>query len=154
MQLAKKAGTNPRDLGTIVAERLATRDGIDEATVAGPGFVNIRLAAGAAGELARTILNAGREYGRSNSTPGSVNLEFVSANPTGPIHLGGVRWAAVGDSLARRLEAAGSTVTREYYFNDHGSQIDRFSESLVRAVRKPPRRAMAAPTSPTLQSAS
>ncbi|AZQ77121.1 MULTISPECIES: arginine--tRNA ligase [Flaviflexus] len=135
MQLAKKAGTNPRDLGTIVAERLATRDGIDEATVAGPGFVNIRLAAGAAGELARTILNAGREYGRSNSTPGSVNLEFVSANPTGPIHLGGVRWAAVGDSLARLLEAAGSTVTREYYFNDHGSQIDRFSESLLARAR-------------------
>ncbi|MEZ7897953.1 MAG: arginine--tRNA ligase [Flaviflexus sp.] len=135
MQLAKKAGTNPRELGTILAERLESQEGIDEATVAGPGFVNIRLAAGAAGELARTILNAGREYGRSNAAPGAVNLEFVSANPTGPIHLGGVRWAAVGDSLARLLEAAGATVTREYYFNDHGAQIDRFSESLLARAR-------------------
>lgn len=135
MQLAKKAGTNPRELGTIIAQRLEQEDGVDEASVAGPGFVNIRLAAGAAGELARTILNAGREYGRSDSTPGTVNLEFVSANPTGPIHLGGVRWAAVGDSLARLLEAAGATVTREYYFNDHGAQIDRFSESLLARAR-------------------
>lgn len=131
MQLAKKAGTNPRDLGTLLAERLETREGIDSASVAGPGFINIRLAKGAAGELARTILTAGAEYGRSNAQAGAVNLEFVSANPTGPIHLGGVRWAAVGDSLARLLEATGSTVTREYYFNDAGAQIDRFSESLL-----------------------
>ena len=73
--------------------------------------------------------------GEATPRPGSVNLEFVSANPTGPIHLGGVRWAAVGDSLARLLEAAGSTVTREYYFNDHGSQIDHFSESLLARAR-------------------
>lgn len=131
MQLAKKAGTNPRDLGTLLAERLERREGIDSASVAGPGFINIRLAKDAAGELARTILTAGAEYGRSNAQAGAVNLEFVSANPTGPIHLGGVRWAAVGDSLARLLEATGSTVTREYYFNDAGAQIDRFSESLL-----------------------
>ncbi|WP_182354448.1 arginine--tRNA ligase [Flaviflexus huanghaiensis] len=138
MQLAKKAGTNPRDLGTILADRLAHRDGIESATVAGPGFVNIRLAAGAAGELARTILTEGAEYGRSTTHPGAVNLEFVSANPTGPIHLGGVRWAAVGDSLARLLEATGSTVTREYYFNDAGAQIDRFSESLLARAKGEP----------------
>lgn len=138
MQLAKKAGTNPRDLGTLLAERLETREGIDSASVAGPGFINIRLAKGAAGELARTILTAGAEYGRSSAQAGTVNLEFVSANPTGPIHLGGVRWAAVGDSLARLLEATGSTVTREYYFNDAGAQIDRFSESLLARAKGEP----------------
>lgn len=138
MQLAKKAGANPRDLATVVAERLGNKDGIDNASVAGPGFINIKLAAGAAGELARTILTAGYEYGRSNGQAGTVNLEFVSANPTGPIHLGGVRWAAVGDSLARLLEAAGSTVTREYYFNDAGAQIDRFSESLLARAKGEP----------------
>ena len=138
MQLAKKAGANPRDLGAILAERLAEKDGIENATVAGPGFVNIKLAAGAAGELARTILAAGASYGRSKTEAGTVNLEFVSANPTGPIHLGGVRWAAVGDSLARLLEAAGSTVTREYYFNDAGAQIDRFSESLLARAKGEP----------------
>lgn len=138
MQLAKKAGTNPRELGTLIAERLGKADGIDSASVAGPGFINIKVAAGAAGELARTILSAGFEYGRSNGQAGAVNLEFVSANPTGPIHLGGVRWAAVGDSLARLLEAAGSTVTREYYFNDAGTQIDRFAESLLARAKGEP----------------
>ncbi|MCI7551587.1 MAG: arginine--tRNA ligase, partial [Arcanobacterium sp.] len=132
MQLAKKAGTNPRALAQILAERLTANDGVAGVEVAGPGFLNITLNAAAAGELARTILDAGENYGRSDAKQGnSVNLEFVSANPTGPIHIGGARWAAVGDSLARILEASGQKVTREYYFNDHGSQIDRFSLSLL-----------------------
>jgi len=136
MQLAKKAGMNPRAFAEIVAARLLTVDGIEAADVAGPGFLNIRLGAGAAGELARSIVEAGEDYGRGESFAGvHVNVEFVSANPTGPIHLGGTRWAAVGDSLSRLLEFHGATVTREYYFNDHGVQIDRFAASLLAAIR-------------------
>ncbi len=135
MQLAKKAGLGPRAFAEIVAKRLLTVDGIDAADVAGPGFLNIRLAAGAAGELARSIVEEGEDYGRGESFQGvHVNVEFVSANPTGPIHLGGTRWAAVGDSLSRLLEFHGATVTREYYFNDHGVQIDKFAESLLAAI--------------------
>ncbi|GIG55440.1 arginine--tRNA ligase [Demequina activiva] len=135
MQLAKKAGTNPREFATTLVERLADVDGIETAEVAGPGFINIRLAASAAGELARGIVDLGADYGRGESLTGStVNVEFVSANPTGPIHLGGTRWAAVGDSIARLLEFHGARVIREYYFNDHGSQIDRFAESLYAVV--------------------
>ena len=136
MQLAKKAGTSPRALGELLAERLGAVDGIDSVEVAGPGFLNVRLSAGAAGELVRTILEAGDAYGTNDSLAGNhVNLEYVSANPTGPVHLGGARWAAVGDSLARILSACGATVTREYYFNDHGTQIDRFARSLLAAAR-------------------
>jgi len=132
MQLAKKAGTNPRAFAELLVARLVTVDGIASAEVAGPGFINIRLAAGAAGELARTIVKAGADYGRGDSMSGThVNVEFVSANPTGPIHLGGTRWAAVGDSLSRLLEFHGAQVTREYYFNDHGVQIDNFAASLL-----------------------
>lgn len=131
MRLAKKAGMNPREFAQMLADRLAEKAGISEVEVAGPGFINIRLDAASAGELARTILEAGSEYGHNDSKAGAhVNLEYVSANPTGPIHLGGARWAAVGDSMARLLRAAGADVTREYYFNDHGSQIDRFARSL------------------------
>ncbi|MBR6458860.1 MAG: arginine--tRNA ligase, partial [Actinomycetaceae bacterium] len=132
MQLAKRAGMNPRELAELIAEVLRETDGIAEADIAGPGFLNIRLSAASAGELARSIVEAGLEYGRSAANSGAhVNLEYVSANPTGPIHIGGARWAAVGDCLARVLSATGATVTREYYFNDHGNQIDRFSESLL-----------------------
>ena len=132
MQLAKRAGTNPRALAELLASRLAAHEGIDAAEVAGPGFLNIRLSAASAGELARTILEAGADYGRSTGLAGkTVNLEYVSANPTGPIHIGGARWAAVGDTLARVLSFAGSNVVREYYFNDHGNQIDHFSASLL-----------------------
>ncbi len=132
MQLAKKAGTNPRAFAELLVARLLTVEGIASAEVAGPGFINIRLAAGAAGELARTIVKSGVDYGRGDSMSGThVNVEFVSANPTGPIHLGGTRWAAVGDSLSRLLEFHGAQVTREYYFNDHGVQIDNFAASLL-----------------------
>jgi arginyl-tRNA synthetase len=136
LQTAKKAGTNPRELGTWLAEALAATDGIDEATVAGPGFINIRLAADAQARLVPEILAAGDTYGSGDEYAGQkINLEFVSANPTGPIHLGGTRWAAVGDSLGRILVARGAAVTREYYFNDHGTQIDRFARSLVAAAK-------------------
>jgi len=132
MQLGKKAGTNPRAFAEELASRLKAAPGIAKVDVAGPGFLNITLDAAAAGELARGIVSAGPAYGRSEALTGEkINLEFVSANPTGPIHIGGVRWAAVGDSLARVLQAAGADVTREYYFNDHGSQIDRFAQSLL-----------------------
>lgn len=139
MQLAKRAGTNPRQLGTWLAEALATQEGIDEATVAGPGFINIRLAAAAQGKIVADILEAGASFGTGDELFGtSINLEFVSANPTGPIHLGGTRWAAVGDSLGRVLAARGAKVTREYYFNDHGAQIDRFARSLQAAAKGQP----------------
>ncbi|WP_210729242.1 arginine--tRNA ligase [Actinomyces procaprae] len=136
MQLAKKAGTNPRALAQLLAERVGALDGVASAEVAGPGFLNIRLDAASAGELARTILTASTAYGTNASLAGQhINLEYVSANPTGPVHLGGARWAAVGDSLARIMAACGAEVTREYYFNDHGTQIDRFARSLLAAAR-------------------
>lgn len=132
MQLAKKAGTTPRALAEMVAARLMELPGIARVDVAGPGFLNITLDTAAAGELARTVVEAGPGYGRGTALAGErINLEFVSANPTGPLHIGGVRWAAVGDALARLLQAAGADVAREYYFNDHGSQIDRFARSLL-----------------------
>ncbi|MFB9954483.1 arginine--tRNA ligase [Cellulomonas denverensis] len=136
LQLAKKAGTNPRAFAEELTRRLADVPGIAKVDIAGPGFLNITLDAAAAGELARSIVDTGAGYGRGESQRGqSVNLEFVSANPTGPIHIGGARWAAVGDSLARILSAAGADVTREYYFNDHGAQIDRFARSLLARAR-------------------
>ena len=131
MQLAKRAGLAPRAFAEILAEALRLVEGIDSIDIAGPGFINIRLGAASAGELARTIVQAADSYGSNSSLAGtSINLEYVSANPTGPVHLGGARWAAVGDSLARLMTASGAKVTREYYFNDHGSQIDRFAKSL------------------------
>lgn len=139
LQVAKKAGVNPRELATWLAEALAESDAIDVAEIAGPGFLNIRLAAAAQGEIVAKIAAAGEQYGHGEAMADvKVNLEFVSANPTGPIHLGGTRWAAVGDSLGRIFEAAGAVVTREYYFNDHGGQIDRFARSLVAAAKGEP----------------
>ncbi len=134
MRLAKPLGANPRELATEIAEAASGIDGVASAEVAGPGFINFRLDAAAAGQLAKTIVDAGEAFGNGSMYTGiPINLEFVSANPTGPIHMGGVRWAAVGDSLARILAAEGADVTREYYFNDHGSQIDRFARSLLAA---------------------
>jgi arginyl-tRNA synthetase len=132
LQLAKAAGRPPRDVAAVLADRLRAVPGVTTVDIAGPGFLNITLDAAAQGELARTIVQAGPQYGTSDTLAGhNVNLEFVSANPTGPIHIGGTRWAAVGDSLGRVLEASGARVTREYYFNDHGAQIDRFARSLL-----------------------
>jgi len=139
LQVAKKVGMNPRELAQLLADVLANHPAIDTAEIAGPGFINLRLASDAQGQLVATILEAGEQFGHSELYDGQViNLEFVSANPTGPIHLGGTRWAAVGDSLGRVLEASGAKVTREYYFNDHGGQIDRFARSLVAAAKGEP----------------
>ncbi|WP_032389963.1 arginine--tRNA ligase [Rhodococcoides fascians] len=139
LQVAKKAGANPRDFAGWLAEALAADAAIASADVAGPGFLNIRLAAAAQGEIVARVLAAGPEFGNGSSMAGKkVNLEFVSANPTGPVHLGGTRWAAVGDALGRILTAHGAEVTREYYFNDHGAQIDRFSRSLIAAAKGEP----------------
>lgn len=132
MQLAGKFSLNPRAFAEILAAELKLEAAIEKVDVAGPGFINITLSAAAAGELAKAIVAAGEKYGRGSDLVGvKLNLEFVSANPTGPIHMGGTRWAAVGDSLARVFEAQGAEVTREYYFNDHGAQIDRFARSLL-----------------------
>ncbi len=131
LQLAKPAGQQPRTVAEILATRLRRHDGIAEVEIAGPGFLNVRLASGALGEVAREIVKRGKAYGRSSTNERShMNVEFVSANPTGPIHIGGVRWAAVGDALARLFEATGADVEREYYVNDAGAQIDRFAASL------------------------
>jgi arginyl-tRNA synthetase len=139
LQIAKGAGMPPREVATRLAARLASVEGIKSVDVAGPGFLNITVEAASAGELARTIVRTGATYGHNDSEAGHViNLEFVSANPTGPIHLGGTRWAAVGDALARILEFSGAEVTREYYFNDHGAQIDRFARSLLAAAKGDP----------------
>jgi arginyl-tRNA synthetase len=132
MKLAKRAGANPRELAEEIAAGARGLTGVASVDVAGPGFINITLDAAAAGALAKTIVEAGPEYGTGDLYAGvRINLEFVSANPTGPLHIGGVRWAAVGDSLARIFQAEGGLVTREYYFNDHGAQIDRFARSLL-----------------------
>lgn len=139
MQLAGKCGLKPRDFAELLAPELAKADGVEKVEIAGPGFINIFVSDAAAGALAREIVEAGDSYGRSAELSGvKLNLEFVSANPTGPIHLGGTRWAAVGDSLARILEFVGAEVTREYYFNDHGAQIDRFARSLLAAAKGEP----------------
>jgi arginyl-tRNA synthetase len=132
MQQAAKFGLNPRAFAELLAAELNQVDAIDKVDIAGPGFINITLSAAAAGELAKSIVEAGASFGRGADLAGvKLNLEFVSANPTGPIHMGGTRWAAVGDSLARIFQAQGAEVTREYYFNDHGAQIDRFARSLL-----------------------
>ena len=136
LQIAKQAGKSPRDVADTLAGLIRAVAGIERVDVAGPGFLNIVLKSDAAGQLAWHIVQAGASFGRAATKQAErINLEFVSANPTGPIHLGGTRWAAVGDSLARILTAAGFDVTREYYFNDHGAQIDRFARSLLARAR-------------------
>jgi arginyl-tRNA synthetase len=136
MQMAGKFGMNPRAFAELLAPELEGLDGVSKVDIAGPGFINLTLSAAAAGEAAKTIVEAGAAFGRGHDLAGiKLNLEFVSANPTGPIHLGGTRWAAVGDSLARVLQAQGAEVTREYYFNDHGAQIDRFARSLMASAK-------------------
>ena len=114
MQLGKRVGMVPRDLATEIATALGASEGIEEATIAGPGFINIRLASDAQGKIVEDVLAAGEKWGHADFNSNlDVNLEFVSANPTGPIHLGGTRWAAVGDALGRVLSATGAKVTRE-----------------------------------------
>ncbi|HEU0131978.1 MAG TPA: arginine--tRNA ligase [Mycobacteriales bacterium] len=136
LQLAKPAGRPPRDVAALLARHLSAADGIAGVEVAGPGFLNITLADDALGRLAGTIVAAGPAYGRTDAGAGRrVNLEFVSANPTGPMHVGHARWAACGDALGRLLEATGHAVTREFYVNDAGAQTDRLATSLLSRAR-------------------
>ena len=139
LTLAKQAGVPPRELATALAEALAACEGIDSAEIAGPGFVNIRLENAAQGELARGIVTAGAAFGTGVALAGrTVNVEFISANPTGPLHLGHTRWAAVGDAIARVLAAAGATVAKEFYINDRGVQMDKFGASVMAAAHGRP----------------
>lgn len=135
MQWASRAGMRPRDLAEAIAEPLRAVDGIQAVEVAGPGFLNVVLDAAASGAVVPDILAAGDRYGASDALAGTpINLEFVSANPTGPLHLGHTRWAALGDSIARLLRFAGADLTTEYYINDFGSQMDTFASSIYHRV--------------------
>ena len=139
LALAKQAGIPPRDLASLLAERLSALPGVASAEVAGPGFVNVRLDTAAQGEVARTAVMSGPGWGRSQTMAGrTVNVEFISANPTGPIHLGHTRWAAIGDAIARVLAAAGAEVTKEFYVNDRGVQMDKFGASVMAAANGRP----------------
>lgn len=136
MKVAKQLGSNPRDIAVELSGALGSVSGIRSLDVAGPGFINITLDAGAAGEILATIIDQGESFGTNDELAGeSINLEFVSANPTGPLHIGHTRWAALGDSLARVLKAAGASVASEFYINDAGAQMDAFGESILAALR-------------------
>jgi arginyl-tRNA synthetase len=135
LQLAKAAGRQPREVAELLAVRLRETPGVAKVDVAGPGFLNVTLESAEQGEVARQIVQAGATYGHTQTLVGQrINLEFISANPTGPLHLGHTRWAAVGDAIGRVLSAAGAQVTREFYINDRGVQMDRFGASLEAAA--------------------
>ena len=139
LQLAKAAGKNPREIATILQAAIASIAGVVKVDIAGPGFINITLDRASQAELVRTIIAAGSHYGRGSALQGvKINLEFISANPTGPLHLGHTRWAAVGDALGRVLSAAGADVTREFYINDRGRQMDLFGQSVQAAAQGNP----------------
>jgi len=132
---AKSSSLPPRELAHQIAERLSADPAFTDVSVAGPGFVNIRLSAQTQGEIAERVVHLGSGYGRNDALLGkSFNVEFISANPTGPLHLGHTRWAAVGDALARVLAAAGADVTTEFYINDRGVQMDKFGASVMAAA--------------------
>jgi arginyl-tRNA synthetase len=135
LALAKPSGLAPRVIAEIIAEGLKARADIAAVEIAGAGFVNITLAKGSQGGVISNILTSGKKFGHGNKLSGvRINLEFISANPTGPLHLGHTRWAAVGDALGRVLTAAGADVTREFYINDRGVQMDKFGASLQAAA--------------------
>jgi arginyl-tRNA synthetase len=135
LALAKPSGLAPRVIAEIIAEGLKARSDIAAVEIAGAGFVNITLAKGSQGGVISNILTSGKKFGHGNKLTGvKINLEFISANPTGPLHLGHTRWAAVGDALGRVLTAAGADVTREFYINDRGVQMDKFGASLQAAA--------------------
>lgn len=139
LKLSKVVGANPREFASEIAAGLESVDGIASVEVAGPGFINIRLDAAAAGALAKTIVEQGAAFGTNDSQRGNtINLEFVSANPTGPLHIGHTRWAALGDAIARVLLASGATLVREFYINDAGAQMERFGRSVVAAAHGEP----------------
>jgi arginyl-tRNA synthetase len=131
MQLAKPAGVAPRAVAEAVAARLVEVEGVEKVDIAGPGFLNVTLEAASLGQVARSAVVAGEAYGTIDQYVGTrFNVEFISANPTGPLHLGHTRWAAVGDAIARVLEAAGAEAAREFYVNDRGVQMDKFGQSI------------------------
>ena len=135
LQLAKSAGRNPRELASSFVPLISAIPGIAKVDIAGPGFINITLAQGAQSAIVREVLSQGARFGHGSALADlSINLEFISANPTGPLHLGHTRWAAVGDSIARVLIAAGARVTREFYINDRGTQMELFAASLHAAA--------------------
>lgn len=135
LQLAKPAGRSPREVAQLLAPQIERLPGVAAVEIAGPGFLNITLDDAAQGELARTVVRLADGYGRSDASRSQrVNLEFISANPTGPLHLGHTRWAAVGDAMARVIEATGAEVAREFYINDRGVQMDRFGDSIKAAA--------------------
>lgn len=139
LQLAKGAGMPPREVAAKLAERLERLPGVKAADVAGPGFLNITVDAASAGELARAIVEAGAAYGHNDAAAGEViNLEFISANPTGPLHLGHTRWAALGDAMHRLLKASGADIKAEYYINDAGAQMDNFGRSVLARAKGEP----------------
>jgi len=136
MKLAKQVGGNPREFALELAEGIRSIEGVSAVDVAGPGFINISLDAAAAGALAKAIVEQGAAYGGNRALAGqTINLEFVSANPTGPLHIGHTRWAALGDSLARVLTASGATLVSEFYINDAGNQMDNFGASILASLR-------------------
>jgi arginyl-tRNA synthetase len=139
LQLAKAAGKNPREVATLLQAAIASLPGVAKVDIAGPGFINITLNRANQAELVRTILESGARYGQGQSLSGvAINLEFISANPTGPLHLGHTRWAAVGDALGRVLSAAGAKVVQEFYINDRGRQMELFGESVQAAAQGKP----------------
>ena len=134
LQMAKSAGCTPREIAELLKDRLEAMEEVAAVAVAGPGFINVRLSRASAAGIVAQIISAGQNFGSGTSLAGvKINLEFISANPTGPLHLGHTRWAAVGDALGRVLSAAGAEVTREFYINDRGNQMDLFGAS-VRAA--------------------
>ncbi len=139
LQLAKGAGKNPREVATLLQSAIALLPGVSKVDIAGPGFINITLDRANQAELVRTILTSADQYGNGESLKGvTINLEFISANPTGPLHLGHTRWAAVGDALGRVLKAAGANVIQEFYINDRGRQMDLFGQSVQAAAQGNP----------------
>lgn len=139
MKLAKPLGVNPREFATALVGQIEQIGGVSTVEIAGPGFINIRLEASAAGALAKTIVEEGETFGRNDALAGqTINLEFVSANPTGPLHIGHTRWAALGDAIARVLEASGAHMVSEFYINDAGNQMDNFGASIYAAAQGKP----------------
>jgi len=145
LALSKSANLQPGVIAKVIVKtltdnKLLTPAGISKVDIAGPGFINITLESASQGVVVTEILTGGKKFGTSNLLAGKkINLEFVSANPTGPLHLGHTRWAAVGDSLGRVLSAAGAQVSREFYVNDRGNQMDLFGASLRAAALGKPR---------------
>ena len=135
LMVAKPAGVNPREVAQLLVDELSKNPAFKKVEIAGPGFLNFTLESASLGEVVKTIIKEANKYGHTNTLQGqNINVEFISANPTGPLHLGHTRWAAVGDALARVLVASGAKVAREFYINDRGTQIDKFGISICAAA--------------------